>query len=122
MNYGIAHKKKGFTRIIAASFNSYKGLIWMLKNEVAFKQETLLTLVLVVIIFFLNIDLSEQFILIASLCFVLFTETINTAIEAVADRVGLEHHPLSGLAKDLGSAAVLISFLIAIYVWLAVLI
>lgn len=122
MNYGIVHKKKGLKRIVAASFNSYKGLIWMLKNEAAFKQEIILTLLLVVLSFFLNISLSEQFTLIAALCFVLFTETINTAIEAVVDRVGLEHHPLSGLAKDLGSAAVLISFVIAFCIWLAVLI
>lgn len=52
----------------------------------------------------------------------MFTEIINTAIEAVVDRVGLEIHPLSGLAKDLGSAAVLVSIVIATFVWLSVLI
>lgn len=51
----------------------------------------------------------------------MFTEIINTAIEAVVDRIGLEIHPLSGLAKDLGSAAVLMSIVIALCIWFVIL-
>jgi diacylglycerol kinase (ATP) len=60
--------------------------------------------------------------LILAVIFIIFTEVINTAIEAVVDRVGLDIHPLSGLAKDLGSAAVFLSIVIAASIWLVVLI
>ncbi|WP_373560817.1 diacylglycerol kinase [Idiomarina loihiensis] len=59
--------------------------------------------------FLFNITLKEQLILIIAVLFIMFTEIVNTAIEAVVDRIGFEIHPLSGLAKDLGSAAVLVS-------------
>jgi diacylglycerol kinase (ATP) len=71
--------------------------------------------------FAFNISVSEQIILIIAILFVIFTEILNTAIEAVVDRVGLDIHPLSGLAKDLASAAVGLSLFIAILVWIAVL-
>jgi diacylglycerol kinase (ATP) len=58
--------------------------------------------------------------LLISVLFVIFAEVVNTAIEATIDRVGLEIHPLSGLAKDLGSAAVLIALLISSFVWISV--
>lgn len=70
---------------------------------------------------YFNISRLEQVILLLSIVFIIFTEIINTAIEAVVDRIGLEIHPLSGLAKDLGSAAVLISTLITIALWLTIL-
>ena len=64
-------------------------------------------------------SLSELILLLLTLAFVLVVEILNTAVEAVVDRIGLEHHELSGLAKDLGSAAVLLSLLFAASVWLA---
>jgi diacylglycerol kinase (ATP) len=63
--------------------------------------------------------LSELVLLLLTLALVLVVEILNTAVEAVVDRIGLEHNELSGLAKDLGSAAVLLSLLFAAGVWLA---
>lgn len=88
-----------------------------MKNEAAFKQELLLILFLLPVSLLLPISPLEHIALISSLLFILFAETINTAIEAVVDRIGYEHHSLSGLAKDLGSAAVLISFAISGVTW-----
>jgi diacylglycerol kinase (ATP) len=117
-----SNKKQGLARLISAFSNTYKGLIWMAKNEAAFKQELLLSVALVVLSCYLDITLKEQAILIISLLFVLFTETLNTAIEAVVDRIGYDYHELSGLAKDLASSAVFISMIIAVIIWGAVLI
>lgn len=121
MNFDNTNKPTGALRLWLAFKNTLKGLGWMCKNEAAFKQEMLLTAVLTVVTFFLDITLVEQAILICALLVILLVETINTAIEAVVDRIGLEMHPLSGLAKDLGSAAVFISCLISTIIWGAVL-
>lgn len=111
------NKKQGLTRILSAFNNTCKGLSWMMKNEAAFKQELLLCLILIPVTFVVDISLAEQAALIISLLFVLFTETLNTAIEAVVDRIGYQYHELSGLAKDLASAAVFISMIIALIIW-----
>jgi len=115
-------KPKGLKRILLAASNSMKGLSWMYKNEAAFRQELFLLFTLTPVTFLFDISRYEQVTLILSLVFLIFTEVLNTAVEAVVDRIGLEIHPLSGLAKDLGSAAVLISTLVAIIVWLVILI
>jgi len=120
--YDSNNKPKGIKRILLATKHSKNGLSWMLENEAAFRQELLMLLVLVPVTFLVDISKYEQVALIISLIFIVFTEVVNTAIEAVVDRIGLEIHPLSGLAKDLGSAAVLISLVMAIIVWAAVLI
>jgi diacylglycerol kinase (ATP) len=116
------HGHTGFKRIIFAAENSYKGLKWMLKNEAAFRQEAVLLLVLIVATFFFNISVLERMAMIVSLLVVMLVETINTSIEAVVDRIGLERHELSGLAKDLGSTAVFISMIITLVVWITILI
>ena len=116
------NKPKGLKRIYLASVNSFRALTWLYNNESAFRQELLLLIVTFPVTFFLDISHKEQAVLILSVVFIIFTEIINTAIEAVVDRVGLEIHPLSGLAKDLGSAAVLISMIIAVIIWITVLI
>lgn len=121
MNFDNKNKKTGITRIIAAFKNTCKGFYWMSKNEAAFKQELVLLSILTVISLFLEVTTLEHIFLIISLLLVLLTETLNTAIEAVVDRIGLELHELSGLAKDLGSAAVFISFTIATLVWVGIL-
>jgi len=115
-------KPKGLKRILLAASNSMKGLSWMYKNEAAFRQELFLLFTLTPVTFLFDISRYEQVTLILSLVFLIFTEVLNTAVEAVVDRIGLEIHPLSGLAKYLGSAAVLISTLVAIIVWLVILI
>jgi diacylglycerol kinase (ATP) len=105
-----------------ATLNSARAFTWLFKNESAFKQELLLILLAIPTSFLFDISVKEQVILVLAIIFIIFTEVINTAIEAVVDRVGLEIHPLSGLAKDLGSAAVLLSIIIATSIWLIILI
>ena len=117
MKFDNQNKKKGIKRIISAYLNTCKGFYWMSKNEAAFKQEIILTIVLTIVSFLLDVNPLERVLLITSLLLILLTETLNTAIEAVVDRISLEIHELSGLAKDLGSAAVFISFTIAVVVW-----
>ena len=90
----------------------------MIKNESAFQQELVLTVLLVPLSFLINQTLTELLLLLVTLALVLIVEILNTAIETVVDRIGLEHHELSGLAKDLGSAAVLLALLLAAGVWL----
>jgi diacylglycerol kinase (ATP) len=112
---------KGFKRIYLAFFNTLRGFNWLLKNEAAFQQEIFLASCLTAMTYFLDVTASEQIILIIALLFILLIEIINTAIEVTIDRIGLEHNTLSGLAKDLGSAAVFISFAITLCVWGAIL-
>ncbi len=115
-------KTRGLKRVYLAFGNSVRALKWLVKNEAAFRQELLLLIACIPITFVFEITASERLILLTSVVFIIFTEIVNTAIEVVVDRVGKEIHPLSGLAKDLGSAAVMISFIIAVLIWLIVLI
>ncbi|WP_426358655.1 diacylglycerol kinase [Pseudocolwellia sp. HL-MZ19] len=110
-------KHKGFKRIYLAFINSLQGFKWLVRNEAAFQQELLLIAMLSAISFFLPVSLLIHLLLIVSLLFVLLIEVINTAIEVAIDRISTEHHPLSGLAKDLGSLAVFISLAIAMTTW-----
>lgn len=113
-------KRTGLNRIIYTFTNSYRGIRWMAQNEAAFQQELMLFIPLTAIAVWLPISVLLKALLICSLLFVLFAEMANTAIEAAIDRIGTDYHPLSGLAKDIGSACVFISFLIAGILWLAV--
>jgi diacylglycerol kinase (ATP) len=111
----------GIKRIWLATLNSRRSLLWLAKNESAFRQELSLLLILGGASFLLDISALQRSALIVSLLLVLLVETLNTAIEATIDRIGPEQHPLSGLAKDLGSAAVFISLTIATVIWITVL-
>ena len=111
-------KKTGIMRILFAFKHSGKGFQFLLKNEAAFQQELVLAVLLVPLSFLIKQTLTELLVLLMVLALVLIVEILNTAIETVVDRIGLEHHELSGLAKDLGSAAVLLSLLFAAGVWL----
>tara|TARA_R110000744_G_scaffold20279_2_gene53263 strand:- start:14558 stop:14923 length:366 start_codon:yes stop_codon:yes gene_type:complete len=115
------NKPKGLKRVALAALNSFRALKWLYQNESAFRQELLLLLIALPISFAFDISALEQVSLILAILFIIFTEIINTAIEAVVDRIGLEIHPLSGLAKDLGSAAVFVSLIIASSIWLVIL-
>lgn len=121
MTFDNQNKKTGMKRITSAFINTGKGLFWMSKNEAAFRQEITLFSALAIVSLFLEVTVLERVMLISALLLVLLIETLNTAIEAVVDRIGLELHQLSGLAKDLGSAAVFISLVIAVLVWSAIL-
>lgn len=114
-------KPTGLTRIARALGNSLKGFAGAWREEAAFRQELLLAVVVVPAGLWLGRTGVEKVLLVAPMFLVLIVELLNSAIEAVVDRVGLERHPLSGLAKDIGSAAVLLSLVLLGAVWLLVL-
>jgi diacylglycerol kinase (ATP) len=107
----------GIRRIISAGFNSVAGLKAAWQGEAAFRQECVLLAVMFPAAFWVGRDAVEWSLLIGSGLIVLVTELLNTAVEATVDRVGTDHHSLSGQAKDLGSAAVLVSLLLLGVVW-----
>ena len=107
----------GIRRVIRAARYSVQGLAHGWKHEAAFRQEVMLTIVMLPLAIWLGRTALEQFLLIASCFFVLVVELLNSAIEAVVDRVGKESHELAGRAKDMGSAAVFLSLLIVGAYW-----
>lgn len=112
---------RGLKRIIKASQYSRQGLLAAYKNEEAFRQEFWLSVVLIPLGLWLGQTGVEQALLTGSVILLLLVEIINSAIEAVVDRIGDEQHPLSGRAKDMGSAAVAITIVLAIVVWALIL-
>lgn len=115
------NRKTGLRRLLYATINSAKGLFWMFRHEAAFRQELLVSMVLVPVAFMVTDSVFKQLALVVSLLVVMLVEILNTAIEAVVDRISTEHHPMSGLAKDLGSAAVSVAILVAVLIWSVVL-
>lgn len=111
----------GLTRIINAAGYSWLGFKAAYKNEAAFRQELWLCILLAPAALYLGDTLMDKAILISSLLFVLIVELINSAIEAIVDRVGDEIHELSGRAKDMGSSAVFIAITITVIIWIGVL-
>jgi diacylglycerol kinase (ATP) len=107
----------GLRRIINATLFSMAGFRAAWRDEAAFRQEALLCVVLVPTGFWLGQTAVERALLIGSCLLVLIVELLNSGIEAVVDRVGAEHHRLSGQAKDLGSAAVLLSLVLVLVIW-----
>lgn len=99
-------KSTGATRLLSAARNTLRGFLDTFQTEAAFRQEVMLAALLCALIFVLDIESTWRALLLLTLGLVLVVELLNTAIEATVDRVGLEHHPLSGKAKDAGSAAV----------------
>lgn len=110
-------RHSGLKRILHAAGYSWKGFKSTWKHEVAFKQEVILFSFMTPLAFWIGETASESVILIAVLLIVLVVELLNSAVESVVDRIGEDYHKLSGRAKDQGSAAVLLSFFIAILVW-----
>ncbi len=113
---------QGLTRIIKAAGYSAKGFRAAWKYESAFRQEIVLTGALIPLAFWLGRDPVEIGMLISCLLLVVIVELLNSAIEAVVDRVGDEPHQLSGQAKDLGSAAVFVALIFAGVLWVSVII
>jgi diacylglycerol kinase (ATP) len=107
----------GLRRIWNAFFYSMNGLAAAWKFESAFRQECTLALLLVPVALWLAETPLEVALLTGSLIIVIVTELLNSAIEAVVDRVGSAPHTLSGQAKDMGSAAVLLALLLVVIVW-----
>ena len=112
----------GIKRIINATGYSWLGLKAAYKHESAFRQEFWSAVVLIPLGLYLGQDWTDKAALVCSILFVLVVELLNSGIEAVVDRIGDEPHKLSGRAKDMGSAAVLIALIIAALVWASVLI
>ncbi|OJW62394.1 MAG: diacylglycerol kinase [Aeromonas sp. 62-46] len=107
----------GITRIINATGYSMKGLKSAWFNEAAFRQELVLILLLMPLAFWIGDSLNEILLLVCISWLVVIVEVLNSAVEAVVDRIGSEHHELSGRAKDLGSAAVFIALALNALVW-----
>ena len=116
------HKgKTGLARIRNALFYSLDGLSAAFRHEEAFRQEILIALVLVPVALVLPVSGTGKAVLVASVLLVLMVELLNSAIESVTDRVSPEDHVLAKRAKDMGSAAVMISLINVPVVWLLVL-
>ena len=107
----------GLTRILNATGYSLKGLQAALRHESAFRQELALCVVLIPAAIWLGRDAVEWSLLVGSLLLVLIVELLNSAVEAVVDRIGNERHELAGRAKDLGSAAVFVSLVNVVVIW-----
>ena len=110
-------KLSGVRRLLLAFVNSWKGFKGAFRFEAAFRQEVALAVILLPLGVWLGKTGIERALLLGSMVLVLIVELLNTGIETVVDRIGLERHELSGLAKDVGSTAVLLSFLLLIIVW-----
>ena len=107
----------GLIHLVRATQYTVQGLAAALRNESAFRQEAALALLLAPAAFWLGRTLSETALLLITLAFVLTTELLNSAVEAVVDLVSPQHNELAGRAKDMGSAAVFISLATVILVW-----
>jgi diacylglycerol kinase (ATP) len=116
------HKgRTGLARIVRAMAYSYSGLLAAYREECAFRQETWLAIFLLPISFLLGRNWVEVALLAGSVVLVLVVELLNSAIESAVDRVSLDLHELSKRAKDMASAAVLLSLLLCAAIWLAAL-
>jgi len=113
--------KQGLTRLFNALGYSRDGLAAAWKNEAAFREEVLLAAVAIPLALFLAQTGVDRALLIGSILFILIVEILNSAVEAVVDKASPEHHELAKRAKDMGSAAVLLSLLNAAVVWACVL-
>ena len=107
----------GLKRIFYATIFSASGLRAAWHNESAFRQECVLAAIMTPTAFWLGRTAVERSLLVGTVWLVLIVELLNTAVESVVDRVGTDHHELSGRAKDQGSAAVFVSLMLTLLVW-----
>ena len=120
MRTGDEHPHKGRTglsRILHAARHSADGFAEAWRNEAAFRQELLLAAVLIPLAFVLDAPGIGKALMIGSVVLVLIVELLNSAVEAAIDRISFERHPLAKRAKDIGSAAVLLSLVNVAIVW-----
>jgi diacylglycerol kinase (ATP) len=116
------YKPRGIVRVMRALAASANGLVGAFREEAAFRQELALAALVIPLALWLGHSGVERALLIAPMLLVLIVELLNSAIEATVDRIGFERHQLAGLAKDIGSAAVFVSFVLLVAVWLLVLV
>jgi len=114
-------KETGIPRIVNAFGYSMAGLHAAFSGEAAFRQIVALVAVLLPVACVLDVTRAERALLMAVLLIALIIELLNSAIEAAIDRISLERHPLSKRAKDMGSAAVLLTLCMVALVWFSVL-
>ena len=114
-------KPTGLTRLVRAFGYSFQGFAHTWREEAAFRQEVLLAVLVVPLGLYVGHSGVERALLVAPMLVILIVEMLNSAVEAVVDRAGTERHPLAGMAKDMGSAAVMLSFFLLGTVWLLVL-
>lgn len=117
MNDSAFKSRGGLRRIANAARYSWAGLRAAVRHEAAFRQELALGLPMIVVALFVAPSRWAGLAMIASVLFVWIVELLNSAVEALADALSVEHHPLLGRAKDLGSAAVMLSLLLAVATW-----
>jgi diacylglycerol kinase (ATP) len=114
-------KPIGMTRFLRAFGYSFQGFKHAWREEAAFRQEVGLSALLIPLGVFLGRSGVERALLVSPMLLILVVEMLNSAVEAVVDRHGTDRHPLAGMAKDMGSAAVMLSFILLGTVWLLVL-
>lgn len=114
-------KPRGLKRLFGAFTNTWKGMLGAWREEEAFRQECLLAAVVIPAGLWLGPTGIARALLVTPMLLILVVELLNSAIEAAVDRIGAERHALSGLAKDLGSAAVFVSFVLLASTWALVL-
>lgn len=117
----MANQSNGFSRLAKAAGYSWRGIRAAWRYEAAFRQEALMVIIAIIIACWLNVGMISRVLLIASVLLVAIIELLNSAIEAAIDRISPEWHELSGRAKDMGSAAVLLSLLLALITWVGLL-
>lgn len=113
----LEDKKYYISRLLPAFLYSWGGLKAAYKHEAAFRQEMVVAMFFFPLAIFISDGFIEFAILTSSIVAILVAELMNSAIEAVVDRVGLDRHELSGRAKDLGSAAVLLAIFYFVLIW-----
>ncbi|NMP33279.1 diacylglycerol kinase [Thalassotalea sp. M1531] len=116
-NFSKKPNGTGVHRIFKAAYCSYKGFKAAYEHEAAYRQELLMCIILAPISFIIANSSTQLMVLLMTLAFVLFAEIINSAIEALADKITTEHDELIGRAKDLGSAGVFIAFGLLVFCW-----
>jgi diacylglycerol kinase (ATP) len=115
------NKPTGISRLIRSFGYSFQGFRLAWREEAAFRQELALSVVVIPAGLYFGHSGIERALLIMPMLLILVVEFLNSAVEAVVDRSGTERHPLAGMAKDMGSAAVLLSFILLGTVWLLIL-
>ena len=115
------HKPTGITRLLRAFGYSFQGFQHAWREEAAFRQEVALSILVIPLGLYLGRSGVERALLVSPMLLILVVEILNSAVEAVVDRAGTERHPLAGMAKDMGSAAVMLSFALLGTVWLLIL-
>ena len=114
-------KRTGHARLARAFGSTWRGFAAAWREEEAFRQECVLALIVVPLGLWLGETGVERALLVGPMFVVLAVELVNSAVEATVDRIGVDRHPLSGIAKELGSAAVFVAFLLLAVNWLLVL-